>query len=472
MITSEKLTNCIVKWAERVSCVNAIFAYGSYAKSQHLPSSDLDLCLLLRPGKTSQKLNSLYKSLPYKIYWKKNYEGKSVAYIGDELLKLDIIIATSVDQLAWLATNPDCNPPRLKLLFGDKNNYSLLLKKANKVIKLNNKNRFIDESTKFLNYFELCSRSHKRSDSFQFYFNYNLALTCLVRMFHILETKERAQYLYSPKFSLSVFGGNRIDEGRKWTKLSGSLYLPDAHECKLRLIDMYFLIMKTGSVYLGNRSKKINHNIKTFLEKIVKRDLFFNVRDFANAYEGLIKYNLLFRAPTLARWKEKPELKTFLKEKKIKKIIDLRKDSELTKDDGKLKYSKTVLKNIKYIRVPIGGGENFKEGGEYMRCLMSNLAGFVKSIKEVAHSKVNTVVHCHVGKDRTGIVCALIALLLEQDDNKIVLDYVLSEQGVKDQKMKSLIDDIRKAGGVTKILTNAGLTQKDIILLRKRYLNQ
>lgn len=471
MITSHKLANQIVKWAKKVGYVKAIFAYGSYAKSKHLPSSDLDLCILLRPGKVSAKIDSLYKSLPFKIYWKNDDNEKSVAFIGDELLKLDMITATTVDQLSWLANNPECTPPRLKLLFGDKKNYSLLLKNADKKIKLNYKKRFIDESSKFINYFELCSRSHKRSDSFQFYFNYNLALTCLVRMFHILETKENACYLYSPKFSLSVFGGSRIDEGRKWTKLSGSLYLPEAHECKLRLIEMYFRLIKAGSVYFGLKNGKSSTNIYVFLEKIIKRDLFFNVRDFANAYEGSIKYNLLFRAPTLARWKEKPELKTFLLENKIKKIIDLRKDSELTKDYGKLKYSKTILKNIKYVRLPIGGGENFKEGGEYMRCLMSNLTGFVNTIKEIAQSKVNSVVHCHVGKDRTGIVCALIALLLEQDNDKIVLDYLLSEQGVKDQKIKSLINDINAAGGAVKVLTSAGLNQKDIITLRKRYLN-
>ena len=51
-----------------------------------------------------------------------------------------------------------------------------------------------------------------------------------------------------------------------------------------------------------------------------------------------------------------------------------------------------------------------------------------------------TVVHCHVGKDRTGLVCAVLALLLDLPTDDMVTDYVLSGQGVSDSVIGRFID--------------------------------
>lgn len=105
-----------------------------------------------------------------------------------------------------------------------------------------------------------------------------------------------------------------------------------------------------------------------------------------------------------------------------------------------------------------------------MRCLMSNLAQFAHVLELIAQAEGNAVVHCHVGKDRTGIACALIASLLDRPRQQIIDDYLLSEQGVPRNKMESLLDDMERAGGVESLLGAVGFDSICKTQLRKKLL--
>jgi hypothetical protein len=465
----DDVAKAAVEWAKDKNYVRALFSYGSYARGDQSPSSDLDLCLLLKPGKTKARLDSLYACLPGKPRWRSDTTGKSVAYLGENLLKIDIILATSPQDLAWLAHNPDVGAPRLTPLYSKAPGLSRQLRAANLSLKRDLLALIESEALKFFSYFEACSRSQRRSDSYQHYFNYNLALGTLTRIFHILECKTVPRYLFCPKHVFSNFGGARIEEGKEWTALAGTLYLPDANDAKSRLVKMYGKLITRARERFG---PKLSPRVKDIrlLEDIMRRDFFFNVRDFSRAYEGQIRRGRLFRASALPRWKKRPELRDFLRDNQIDHIIDLRKHSELAKDGGRLNYDAATLEGVKYVNIPIGGGDRFGSGGEYMRCLMSNLAQFAHVLELIARAEGNAVVHCHVGKDRTGIACALIASLLDRPRQQIIDDYLLSEQGVPRNKMESLLDDIERAGGVESLLEAVGFDSTCKIQLRNKLL--
>jgi predicted nucleotidyltransferase len=470
-VSVDDVAKAVIAWARGKHYVNAVFCYGSYARGEHTPSSDLDLCLLLKPGRSEARLNSLYESLPAKVKWRSDMEGKSVAYLGENLVKVDMIVASSADVFAWLVDHPDIAAPRLSLLYSRDQAFRRQLRAASRPLKRDSLGLIETEVTKFFTYFEACSRSHRRSDSYQFYFNYNLALGSLTRIFHVLESKSTPRYLFCPKNVFSNFGGPRVEEGKEWTALAGTLYLPEANQAKDRLVEMFRKLMVRSRESFG---AKINVRIADvrLLETIMKRDFFFNVRDFSRAYKGKLREGRLFRASALPRWKGRPELRQFLMENQVAHIVDLRKPSELAKDGGRLDYDGATLEGINYTNIPIGGGENFGTGGEYMRCLMSNLAPFARAVESIARAEGNSVVHCHVGKDRTGIVCALVASLLDQPREQIVEDYLLSEQGVTRSKIEALLDDMEREGGAESLLQKAGFDARCKQQLRRKLLNQ
>ncbi len=465
----DEVAKAAVEWAKNKSYVRTLFSYGSYARGDHTPSSDLDLCLLLKPGRTKDRLDSLYSCLPGKVRWRSDAAGKSVAFLGDNFFKIDIIVASSPKDLAWLNDHPDVGTPRLSPLYSKDPGVMRQLRSANRSLNRDLLALVEAEALKFFNYFEACSRSQRRSDSYQHYFNYNLALGSLTRIFHILESKTVPRYLFCPKHAFSNFGGVRIEEGKEWTALAGTLYLPDANDAKRRLVEMYRKLMSRARARFGPKLSQRVNDIR-LLEDIMRRDFFFNVRDFARAYDGQIRPGRLFRASALPRWKNRPELRDFLLSNQIAHIIDLRKPSELAKDGGRLDYDAPTLEGINYVNIPVGGGDNFSSGGEYMRCLMSNLAQFAHVLELIARAEGNAVVHCHVGKDRTGIACALIASLLDRPRQQIIDDYLLSEQGAPRNKMESLLDDIERAGGVESLLESVGFDSICKTQLRKKLL--
>jgi hypothetical protein len=428
------------------------------------------LCLLLKPGRNAAKLDSLYASLPVKVKWRSDLDGKSVAYVGDNMFKIDVIVAVSPKDFAWLIDNPDTEIPRLSLLHSKEAKFAKLARPSSRVHERDPYALIEAEGLKFFTYFEACSRSHRRSDSYQYYFHYNLALGTLTRIFHVLESKAAPRYLFCPKFAFSSFGGSRTAEGKEWAALAGSLYLPEANEAKRRLADMYLKLISRARARFGPTAFARTANVE-LLEEIMKRDFFFNVRDFAQAYGGKLHPGRLFRTSALPRWKDRRELKEFLAGNKVANIIDLRTSDELTKDGRRLAYDNRTLAGINYRNIPVASGNHLGEGGEYMRCLQSNLAQFALALETIAHARGSTVIHCHVGKDRTGIACALVACLLDRPRKEIVDDYLLSEQGVTRVKIDALLDGIEQAGGAERLLETVGFDTRCKVLLRKKLLH-
>lgn len=48
--------------------------------------------------------------------------------------------------------------------------------------------------------------------------------------------------------------------------------------------------------------------------------------------------------------------------------------------------------------------------------------------RHIAHAPDGVLFHCAAGKDRTGVLCAILIMLAEVSDDDIVEDYVLSRE--------------------------------------------
>ncbi len=124
----------------------------------------------------------------------------------------------------------------------------------------------------------------------------------------------------------------------------------------------------------------------------------------------------------------------------IKSIIDLRQTDEHKKRNSQINGIKTLNipintthKTREVLRPFIGKRKDSKED------IISAITGIYKDMVEMQMPEVSKIfqhlsnidsypvlIHCHIGKDRTGFIIALIQMLLELDINSIKRDYLLS----------------------------------------------
>ena len=178
--------------------------------------------------------------------------------------------------------------------------------------------------------------------------------------------------------------------------------------------------------------------------KIINLESVKNIRDFS--YDN-IKNNLLLRSAAIDSINNK-DFNTLYNDYNLRTIIDLRADYER---DCNLedKY------NINYYNIPLIDEEpgitkpktdeeiilNFlkqmpndiSKGDKYIKLLQKEEA-WSKIFDILLNNKDGSIlICCHQGKDRTGVVCALILYLLGIDYDTIIDDYLLSNDLLKER---------------------------------------
>jgi protein tyrosine/serine phosphatase len=118
----------------------------------------------------------------------------------------------------------------------------------------------------------------------------------------------------------------------------------------------------------------------------------------------------------------------FLIKNKILTIIDLRTEIERKEKPCKLQYNN----KFKYYCVPISSSiplttkEVYKSYIEMVDKKLMNL------IKLIENSKNNVLFFCNAGKDRTGVLSAILLDRLGKDKNYIINDYLISYDNMKE----------------------------------------
>ena len=161
----------------------------------------------------------------------------------------------------------------------------------------------------------------------------------------------------------------------------------------------------------------------------------YNFRDIGGlptADGRLVRRGLLYRSDTLQAIT--PQDVAFLRNTlEIRFVIDLRLSDEASEEGRGLLSS---LDGLTFVDAPLemasleGVSPNDVMLHLYSRCLASaSLAVAVGRIAE--HAGSPTIFHCAAGKDRTGIVAALVLDLLGVTDEAIVEDYLASSANMQ-----------------------------------------
>lgn len=111
-------------------------------------------------------------------------------------------------------------------------------------------------------------------------------------------------------------------------------------------------------------------------------------------------------------------------------VIDLREGSEQPAKSCPLIDDK----RFEYLSMPVTGGNAVPDTAEgvirsYIQMCDEQMQ---RIIDKAVHSNSNVLFFCNAGKDRTGVVSALMLYTLGYDDEYIINDYMLSADNLKD----------------------------------------
>ncbi len=217
----------------------------------------------------------------------------------------------------------------------------------------------------------------------------------------------------------------------------------------------------------------------------------YNTRDIGGYFAGdgyMTKWKVIIRSDVPAFLSERDI--NLLREYNLRLVIDLRAPDQINlkssalMDVSGIEYTKCSFKNgnrtPKYKKDVIN---IFKE-------LLSDYGNIAKIMRLIIRTDGAVLFHCTAGKDRTGVIIALLLSLAGVSKEDIVADYSMSYSYIR-----PIIRDIKKATsglpewyGVTypeimeavleyignsfDYLLNCGLTEEEIVKLKKHLLDE
>lgn len=238
-------------------------------------------------------------------------------------------------------------------------------------------------------------------------------------------------------------------------------------------------------------------------------DACYNARDlggYPTESGGQIRLGALLRSDNLCRLT--PAGQQQLRDYGVRTIVDIRSPYELHKDPNPFAVQQGRDAVPRYINLPLldeadeEGKEVMKSAGsmqgEYTVILdryRARMAAIIKAVA-AAEGEGGVLVHCHAGKDRTGMVVALLLSLAGVPRSIIADDYAASNlylQPIYDawisaqprtdeevtrfggwffqqpETMLGVLDYLdRQYGGVEAYLLGAGVTPEEIAAIRER----
>ena len=123
----------------------------------------------------------------------------------------------------------------------------------------------------------------------------------------------------------------------------------------------------------------------------------------------------------------------WLLDNNITTIVDLRSDEEVVRKPCYLKERD----GFRYVHLPVTGGGDTPKSLEHLHIVYRQMLDekMEKIIDVIMNAKSNVMYFCTAGKDRTGVVSAIILKRLGFSDEVIIDDYMQSKDNLMDMLM-------------------------------------
>lgn len=461
----------------RIPGLDIALLYGSFGRNTATPNSDIDIQLLvnkefipaLLKAQVQKEFNTEIKSI-----CEVEMRSKIVIYFKFQP-KIEFAVCTNIAEIDKNYLGSEIINVKETVLYERRHSDYEIEKYLDRLVGYNNNKRTLASSEKlignlidkFIYEFESCSAMHRRSDGYQFYFFYNIALQIAIQLNYL--AKGHFKFNFLPKYFIANVLSQK--EQKTFYDLKGTLFLPEANQQKRRLLDFFYSALET----LAPPEKSIE--IKQFCEWLFDRDYFWNFRDIST-HNPKVKSGRIYRAATMTFFQHENRFEKLLRENNIKTVIDLRTGKEIEENP----YTEQTLSKFNYIKVPLdpwNQPEWFKrdhsqgsnEEIAYRFFVLACNDKIKNAMEAILNEKTDSIViHCFAGKDRTGIFISMLHLLAESSMESIHADYLASEVDVNLSRLKLVLDIIEEKGGIGPYLLFCGLSVSQISKLKQKLL--
>ena len=409
-------------FAKNTDAVKAVISLNPIAPKNLVWSSSLNICFVLEKDRENDILNDLEVFFSDILYYTITLPKKIILYFKTEdkysqaqLVKLDIILVDDIKDIIKYLEEIFLTVNNLEHIILLDKNKDVTIKIANLFNKRKEtpviiKEKIVFNLYSFLDAFEHASHAHALRDSYHFYFNINIAYHYLLMLRYILTGNVDSLILPKNIYTLLFRTEDRADIERLEPKSD----LRTAHNYKEKLTkNLLSTLEGLQTKYASDFNIPL---VQQLLENILERDYFLNFRDTSLINTTIMKKGMLYRSSTLSRYVGTKQLDELTKLTQWKTIIDLRFKEELEKypyGDFMQKY------HINYVNIPIDPRKvtepiqlRFFKPDEshvsYEVILTYCHEELAKVFIALAKEPVPILIHCHSGKDRTGIVVALL----------------------------------------------------------------
>ena len=195
-----------------------------------------------------------------------------------------------------------------------------------------------------------------------------------------------------------------------------------------------------------------------------------NARDLGGtplAEGGAVACGAIYRGPPLAAF-DQPACDAFTR-LGIRTVIDLRQDGERSDKPE----SDCVVAGASIVTAPLPIPYNVSPG-DYVADLdtLDSMGLVLKTLGTAA--AYPAYLHCTWGRDRTGVVSAVLLLALGASREAILQEYLLSQPlvGAYPASLVAVLDEINRQGGIEAYLASVGATPDQLATLRARGLGR
>ncbi len=213
---------------------------------------------------------------------------------------------------------------------------------------------------------------------------------------------------------------------------------------------------------------------KLLVDKI--RAKVHNFRDLAEFNQTYIKPGMIYRSSSPIE-AQSPELLQDMKELGIGSLVDLRSAVEI----GYASYDDEFLNVFSYYWVHIDISmphevmirEMKSEMTFYQQFCWYTLFYNKQQIRRIFNilsrpENYSVVIHCHAGRDRTGVISSLILLLLNAPEPNIIQDYLATDEYTQSEDIEYIVRQVEEQGGIMEYLKSCELEQETLERLVER----
>ena len=169
-----------------------------------------------------------------------------------------------------------------------------------------------------------------------------------------------------------------------------------------------------------------------------------NFRDIGGlrAGPGRTRSGVLYRSGNLARLDDSGV--TALRTLGIRRIIDLRADDEISYAPSRIEGLDIVTQRVPLFLGSVASffADDVGLDEMYRRLVVDSSAGVVDVIRGILADQP-VLVHCTVGKDRTGVTVALALAAVGVDEDDIVADYARTEALLPKGQNRRVVETLR-----------------------------